>query len=307
MTGQIPEELGGFRQLQRLYLGGNKFTGCIPASWCLVEDHDLATLGLPFCLTKTTGALQALYDDTGGDNWHDNMGWCTNQPLSTWSGLNDGSNVFRRIKLPDNNLVGTLPPELGDLDRLVSLDLSGNHLTGEIPSVLGDLRTLAALDLSKNDLTGPIPQELGGIETPGRLDLSDNQLTGPIPPELGGMDGPFHLNLANNQLTGLIPRELVSTRALRFLDLSGNNLTGEIPAKLGQLNRNGMRVLRLSGNNFTGCIPDALRPAPDNDLPTTQSPDLKPAFRGARPALLRQVTWYSRRSRRINSQGQASV
>ena len=48
LSGQIPEELGGFRQLQRLYLGGNKFTGCIPASWRLVEDHDLATLGLPF-------------------------------------------------------------------------------------------------------------------------------------------------------------------------------------------------------------------------------------------------------------------
>ena len=268
LTGEIPPELGQLyhQGLRVMRLGGNQFTGCIPASLRLLEDHDFKKLGLPFCVSKTTGPLQALYNATGGDKWHVNTGWWTNQSFGKWFGVTGGTKVVRKIQLPGNNLIGELPPELGSLDRLESLDLSGNNLTGEIPPSLGDLKFLAALDLSDNNLIGSIPAELGGKDTPGRLDLSDNHLTGPIPAELGGIDGPYHLDLANNQLTGPIPEEFVSTRALRYLDLSGNDLTGEIPPRLGQLGFEGMRVLRLSGNRFTGCIPEALRSVPDNDL-----------------------------------------
>ena len=41
--------------------------------------------------------------------------------------------------LNDNNLSGSIPPELGSLSNLHVLDLDENRLTGSIPPALGDL------------------------------------------------------------------------------------------------------------------------------------------------------------------------
>ena len=89
---------------------------------------------------------------------------------------------------------GEIPPELGGLSNLESLDLSNNQLSGEIPPELGGLSNLVRLYLSVNQLSGEIPPELGESS----LSLSGewleplrqvwaNQLSGEIPPELGGL------------------------------------------------------------------------------------------------------------------------
>ena len=44
-----------------------------------------------------------------------------------------------------NRLTGPIPPELGKLKNLVSLDLYDNALTGSIPESLGNLRSLTFL------------------------------------------------------------------------------------------------------------------------------------------------------------------
>ncbi len=88
------------------------------------------------------------------------------------------------IQLYDNELTGSIPPELGNLQNLWGLTLSGNVLAGPIPSELGGLKNLGILDLSDNKLTGPVPREFGALQTLTHLDLSDNQLGGPLPREL---------------------------------------------------------------------------------------------------------------------------
>ncbi|CAN0486090.1 unnamed protein product, partial [Ectocarpus sp. 8 AP-2014] len=55
---------------------------------------------------------------------------------------------------------GPIPPELGKLAALESLDLTSNQLTGTIPRQLGNLRRLERLDLIGNKLRGPIPTEV---------------------------------------------------------------------------------------------------------------------------------------------------
>ncbi len=61
-------------------------------------------------------ALKALYVATGGDQWKINTGW--NDPNADpcqWHGVGcDAVNgVVQQVILSSNNLVGTIPPELG--------------------------------------------------------------------------------------------------------------------------------------------------------------------------------------------------
>ena len=46
-----------------------------------------------------------------------------------------------------NSLKGTIPPELGQLSNIRSIDLSANNLTGTIPTGFQNLRRLEYLDL----------------------------------------------------------------------------------------------------------------------------------------------------------------
>ncbi len=49
LSGSIPPELENLGSLEDLYLEGNAFTGCIPSGLRDTAEHDLATLGLPYC------------------------------------------------------------------------------------------------------------------------------------------------------------------------------------------------------------------------------------------------------------------
>ena len=131
-------------------------------------------------------ALIALYNATGGANWNDNTNWLTNAPLEQWYGVSrDGNGRVAGLDLY-GQLTGELPPELGNLTYLVTLDLGLNQLAGKIPSELGDLGNLVRLYLYSND-PGEIPSNLGNLHRLNRLLLYGNQLTKEIPPELGNL------------------------------------------------------------------------------------------------------------------------
>ena len=112
------------------------------------------------CLTSDSLALVALYNATNGPNWTNS--WDLTQPVSTWSGINldpGGCNVIV-INLPSNNLVGYIPANLGDLNRLYYFDLRGNELSGGIPNDLGNIPTLEYIYLQDNNLSGSYPGSL---------------------------------------------------------------------------------------------------------------------------------------------------
>jgi Leucine-rich repeat (LRR) protein len=68
--------------------------------------------------------------------------------------------------------------------QLTYLSLWDNQLSGTIPSTIGNLEQLTFLDLSENRLTGPIPSTFGNLLRLTRLDVYDNDLSGSIPPAL---------------------------------------------------------------------------------------------------------------------------
>ena len=226
-------------------------------------------------------ALIAFFEATNGDRWIVGDGWGTDRALREWFGVSvNGSEHVVGLRLPGNQLSGSLPPELGklgaldflylhgnqlsgpippelgDLAALRILSLHGNELSGSLPAALGDLGSVTDLLLGHNRLTGPIPSELGGLGSLNSLRLEYNELTGSIPSELGRLDSLTSLWLAGNELTGAIPPELADLELLTSLDLSGNRLNEPIPAELGGLDM--LRTLRLGDNELRGSIPAAL-------------------------------------------------
>ena len=163
---------------------------------------------------------------------------------------------LRILELDRNRLAGSIPPQLGQLGQLQVLNLGHNQLTGAIPPQLGQLGQLQSLDLRNNGLTGSVPSQLGRLGQLQELDLSYNQLTGSIPPPLGQLGHLQVLNLGHNQLTGSMPSRLGRLCRLEWLRLGYNQLTGSIPPQLGQLVH--LRELDLSHNLLTGSIPSSL-------------------------------------------------
>ena len=198
-------------------------------------------------------ALVALYEATGGPNWRRSGSWLTAAPLGEWHGVN--TNPEGRVTglyLNDNDLIGPIPPELGNLASLTGLDLNDNALAGPIPPELGNLTGLEGLYLIDNDLTGPIPPELGNLTGLWLLYLDDNALGGQIPPELGNLASLEELRLYNNYLSGQIPPELGNLASLKLLDIGDNALGGPIPPELANLT--GLEWLALGGNEL--CAPN---------------------------------------------------
>ena len=72
-------------------------------------------------------ALITLYNAAGGPNWTNNTNWLSEDSLGTWHGITvDDDGRVTRIELANNQLSGTIPPEMGQLARLAGLALNGN-------------------------------------------------------------------------------------------------------------------------------------------------------------------------------------
>ena len=156
--------------------------------------------------------LIALYDATNGDAWTNNSNWCSDADLSEWYGVyTDYQGRVMSIDLSSNNLTGSLPDEIGNLEVLWTLNLYNNELTGEIPVSIGKLTELRNLDLSQNQLTGGLPSELGNMQNLVYSYLSNNQLTGTVPESLGRLTSLEYMNFGKNMLSGDLPQAVTSS------------------------------------------------------------------------------------------------
>jgi hypothetical protein len=172
-------------------------------------------------------ALVALYNSTNGAQWKSHENWFTG-PVSTWEGITVTDGRVEHVVLPENNLSGPLPPEIGALTKCTRFEFSTNAISGNIPVEVGYLTRLTSLDLGRNNITGSIPSSIGNLTNLQRLNLNGNELSGSIPSTIGGMDSLRTLVLSVNQLSGPIPNSLFSLVKLQDLHLNQNRLEGEL-------------------------------------------------------------------------------
>ena len=199
-------------------------------------------------------ALMALYNSAGGVNWYSNTNWGSSEPLDLWYGvLTNANGRVIQLALGANNLVGTLPAALGNLDQMTWLYLWGNTLRGTIPD-LSNLTSLRELSLWNNQLTGEIPEALGNLASLRILYLGGNELSGTIPASLGSLANLRELSLWSNDLEGELPASLGDLTNLVTLDISRNSLRGPIP----DLSRTSLQWVYLWDNALSGSIPASL-------------------------------------------------
>jgi len=238
-TGDGVDTPGLFRPSNRTtYLRYTNTQGNADEAWVIGESNWLPVAGLFFKCdnqtsipTKECEALVAVYNSTGGAHWGRNRNWLTDPDPCTWLGVVCDEGSVTQLGLLENYLTGSIPPEIGDLPHLKSLDMDVNGLEGPIPPEIGKLTDLEGLWISGNQLSGPIPAELGNLTNLEIMGLSQNNISGPIPAELGTLTKLTGLYLGWNRLSGPVPTTLTNLTDLTRLGLSGQTgcLTASTP------------------------------------------------------------------------------
>ncbi|XP_034211900.1 probable leucine-rich repeat receptor-like serine/threonine-protein kinase At3g14840 isoform X4 [Prunus dulcis] len=164
-TGELPDTFGNLTTLKDFRVGDSHFSGQIPdfiKNWTNLEKLLIQASGLTGPIPSSISLLTKLTDlritDLSG-------------PEAPFPPL-ENMKSMKTLMLRSCNIIGRLPPYLGDMKSLKTLDLSFNKLTGEIPSSFVALAKVDFIFLTGNLLTGPVP-----TWTKENFDLSYNNFT----------------------------------------------------------------------------------------------------------------------------------
>ncbi|MEX0720964.1 MAG: T9SS type A sorting domain-containing protein [Balneolaceae bacterium] len=189
-------------------------------------------------------ALMAIYAATNGDDWLDNSGWGTDDPVSSWVGISGVANVGTEaepewrvvnIEMPRNNMTipGHIPPEIEDLEYLENFEWDVNLLEGQLPAELANLEYLQFILVRTNLLSGTVDWDaFAQMPNMEQFRIRDNYFSGDLPEMLGGSgEWPvlqrFYVDA--NRFTGQIPEVHTDLTSLVRVYFHNNRLTGPIP------------------------------------------------------------------------------
>ena len=198
-----------FPVLQELYLTGNQLTGSLPSTWPLQLQL------LQLVQNKFSGTL----------------------PSTGWPAQ------LQVLDAQFNRLTGSVPPELSSLSQLQQLRLPDNNLTGTLPAAWGGPDAFPAglqvLQVSRNALTGTLPGNWANekaFQEIQYLELQDTHMAGSLP-ESWSLPGAFpnlrELTISALGLNGSIPADWGSHRAfqnMEILVITDARLSGHVPA-----------------------------------------------------------------------------
>ena len=202
LSGALPPELGNLAKLETFNVSDNAdLEGLVPRSmmnlplgfldiastWIcphLDDEFQQWLDGIPkayglWCPSNVTErfALMELYDSTGGDKWTNRDGWDSDSGLDDWYGLTVRDSLVRELRLPGNGLEGPLPPALGSLLGLETLDLADNDLTGGVVVTITSVDPLDTIRVSENEgMEGPLPFRMIDLENLRALEYEDTDM-----------------------------------------------------------------------------------------------------------------------------------
>ncbi|BDD04110.1 T9SS type A sorting domain-containing protein [Aureibacter tunicatorum] len=190
--------------------------------------------------------LMELYQDTNGNNWLDNQNWGT--PILPWYGVvlnNDGK--VKILHLTENNLIGSLPSDLNDLEDLMVLNLSKNKLYGSLPSMNGTFNSPVDTTDIHESQKNEIFREYANKNLFLVIDIHDNSFSGNIP-NLDNLSYLRYIDLKKNNFSGDTP-DLSTNSSLLYFNCSDNRLDGSLRSLSSSLN-----YFSCANNFLTGGI-----------------------------------------------------
>ncbi|XP_073035905.1 uncharacterized protein [Primulina eburnea] len=271
LNGAIPVTINNASKLVIISIANNSFTGTVPnftnlrhLKWLFLWKNNLA--GELRFISSLANCPHLEIMDISSNQF--------NAILPT--SLVNLSESFGYFNTFDSYIKGSIPPTIGNLTGLKSINIGFNDLTGLIPKMIGELTQIERLALGQNRLEGHIPTELCRLKRLSELYLSGNMLYGTIPtcfgdlkslsivyldsnrlnsvvPDLWNIAGLLVLNLSTNFLSGNISSEISNLKTLGYLDFSRNQFSGDIPINIGSLQS--LENLSFAHNNLQGSIP----------------------------------------------------
>jgi Leucine-rich repeat (LRR) protein len=219
-TGTIPYSLGYMSMSEVIYLSGNLLTGSLPTSFISL--------------------LNLFQIDV-----HDNF---------IGGSLDGVFNPAEQIRLLDilvhqNQLTGTLPGEIFQLQRLNTFIATENCFTGSIPEEACSNKVMISLVLDGLHTSKACRKHL--LPAPANAYGIANDFQGTVPACLLQHARLTSLHLSGNGLTGTLPSNITIHPHLLDLTLSHNALTGTIPVSIQSHN---WRTLDLSYNRLSGVL-----------------------------------------------------
>ncbi|KAG4936915.1 hypothetical protein AAZX31_18G185400 [Glycine max] len=249
LNGSIPTDIFQLRSLCVLELSSNKLNGRLKLD-VIHRLVNLSTLGL----SHNHLSIDTNFADVGLISSIPNMkivelASCN---LTEFPSFLRNQSKITTLDLSSNNIQGSIPTWIWQLNSLVQLNLSHNLLSNLEGPVQNPSSNLRLLDLHDNHLQGKL--QIFPVHA-SYLDYSSNNFSFTIPSDIGNfLSSTIFLSLSKNNLSGNIPQSLCSSSSMLVLDFSYNHLNGKIPECLTQSER--LVVLDLQHNKFYGSIPD---------------------------------------------------
>jgi len=226
--------------------------------------------------------LADLYFSTTGDQWNNKYKFLTRKNVCDWNDKTSGvfcneNGQITTLLMPENDLYGTIPQDIGLLSNMERFNLTRNRLEGTIPNSIGIMSSMTNFDLSMNEISGSIPKSIAMLLDLVHLDFSYNSLEGrddidlmkelPSLEELrlnnnllegkvgqfGGSDSLRIIDLSYNHIQGTLATKIPDGKSLEILRLNNNKIESTIPGSFGKLSN--LLLLDISNNEITGSLP----------------------------------------------------
>ncbi|XVF65592.1 hypothetical protein PTKIN_Ptkin09bG0261000 [Pterospermum kingtungense] len=223
----------------------------------------IPTLVHSLTLESDIEALQALKNSSSHveslsylDSWDFSVDSCENL-VEKFLGIlcsipsDNSPSRITAIELDSTPYDAFLPPHIGNLTELTSLDPSGCQFRGPLPDTFKNLKNLTRLSLADNFFNGSIIGWIYDLRKLESIDLSRNQFSNRVPGKISR--GLKHSSLSNNEFSGKVPKIRRLWR-LQTLELGSNKLGGKLPRLPISL-----RTLSLPHNQFEGTLVSLVR------------------------------------------------